>query len=366
MGKLEIEKRTEVAESARIENKIGKENAKHVLWSGKIDAEDGQKLYVIEWGKRDGSPMICLHGGPGDSFKESHVALFNNRTDHVIFFDQRGCGESTPSAAVQTKEEIQLGNTPAHIIADMEKLRKHFDMEKMHVAGGSWGSTLALLYAIEHPDKTASLQLWSLFLATKEQRDSIFEDKTRHDNFPEMCREPWDEFIGLVPKDKRGYDEKGSVNPALILEYYASDKGTNHPNPAIARKYAEAYLIYEYALCQPDGSDSDPSATLEKIRNDITGDANSLAAARIEMTYQVNDMFIEENRILNNAERIKDIPIKIVQGKRDWCTPTKFARMLEAKLGFQCVDEVASGHLRNDKEMQRKIKENISRAHISN
>ncbi|MBI3573732.1 alpha/beta fold hydrolase [Candidatus Kaiserbacteria bacterium] len=346
----------------RVERKIGKENAKYKLRSEEIDVGEGQKLYVIEWGNPKGKPFICLHGGPGASFNESHVALFNGETDHVIFFDQRGCGESTPSAAKLTTEQLRDTNTPTHLVRDMEHLRLRFDMQKMNIVAGSWGSSLASFYAIEHPDRVASLQLWSLYLANRKQAILRFEDKTREPGFPQMCVEPWKEFIALIPESERGYDKDGLANPVSIMNYCASAKGVNNPDEKIARKFAEAYLIYEYTLCQPDGSDTDPKGTMKKIRKLITDDPNTLSAARLEITYKANDTFVEDDHIFKNIEKLKGIPITIVQGKRDWCTPTRFARMLEEKLGVKCVEEVDSGHLRTDKEMKKRIEENIRRA----
>src|SRR5215467_15385393 len=155
--------------------KTGSEAAKYILWSDYVDVGQGQRLFVLEWGKRGGKPFIELHGGPGQSFNASHVALFNGETDHVIFFDQRGCGESKPSAAALSEEETRTINTPFNIIEDIEKLRE-LRFEKVNVAGGSWGSTLALLYAIKHPDRVASLQLCSLYLGTKEETNILFSE----------------------------------------------------------------------------------------------------------------------------------------------------------------------------------------------
>ncbi len=324
----------------------------HVLWSGHVPASNDQYLYAVEWGNKEGIPFMCLHGGPGDSFRPSHVALFDPAIHHVIFFDQRGCGESTPNAIGCSKEVLQATNTPAHIIKDMEVLREYFGFEKMHLAGGSWGSTLALFYAIAHPERVLSMQLWSLYLATSTETFGIFEDRTANPAFPTMCKEQWKIFIDLVPETER-------TTPATVVEYYAGPHGANSSDIETAKKYAQSYLAYEYTLCQPDGSDTNPEATLAHIREDVAADPNTLPGARIEMTYIGNDMFVEENHIYTNIEKIKDIPINIVQGKRDWCTPIKYAREFEEKLGKRCVEEVASGHLRSDIEMAAALRRNL-------
>jgi len=323
------------------EAKTGKEAVKHILWSGYVDVGEGQKVYVIEWGNKNGNPFMCLHGGPGQSFNSSHVALFNPETDHVIFFDQRGCGESSPSAGGMKKEEIEKINTPFHIISDMEKLRTKFELEKMNVAGGSWGSTLALLYAIEHPEKTASLAMWSMYLGTKKETEGLFADQTGDSTF--LYTKEWERFVGMVPPQERGKGSDGLVDPRQVLAYYK--KMVNSSDKKVAQKFAEEYAMYEFTLCAPD----DPST----IESYVVGDENAIAAARIETLYLSNDLFIPEGYILDNIDRIKGIPMLTAQGDRDRCTPIQHARKFEEALGKECVIEVKNaGHLRDDREMK--------------
>jgi len=332
--------------------KTGNEAAKYILWSDYVDVGQGQRLFVLEWGKRGGKPFIELHGGPGQSFNESHVALFNGETDHVIFFDQRGCGESKPSAAALSEEETRIINTPFNIIEDIEKLREG-RFEKVNVAGGSWGSTLALLYAIKHPDRVASLQLWSLYLGTKEETDNLFADQTEDPDFPFVAA--WERFIAMVPQHERGDGGDGRANPRNVLEYYR--RMVNSPDEAVARRFSEEYAIYEFTLCAPD----DPG----RIEADVRSDANAISAARIELLYLSNDIFVPDNYILDNIGELKGITITTAQGLKDRCTLIKFAHKFEEKLGRQCVIPVENaGHLRNDKKMAAVLKENMSRAPV--
>lgn len=331
--------------------KTGSEAAKYIRWSGLVPVGEDQMLYVIRWGKPGGKPFIELHGGPGQSFNASHVALFNGETDDVIFFDQRGCGESQPSAATLSEQETRDINTPFHIIEDIEKLRERFGFERVNVAGGSWGSTLALLFAIENPDRVASLQLWSLYLGTKEETDNLFADHTRDPDFP--FGPAWERFIAMVPQGERGTRPDGCVDPRKVLEYYK--KMVNSPNETVARNFSEEYAIYEFTLCAPD----DPS----KIEADVRGDANAVSAARIELLYLANNIFVPDDYILNKIDNFKGIPITTAQGLKDRCTPIKFARKFEKKLGRDCVIPVEkAGHLRNDREMAAVLKDNMRRA----
>lgn len=321
--------------------KTGKEAARYTRFAGWKDVGEGQRVYVIEWGNPDGKPFMVLHGGPGQAFNSSHVALFNGETDHVIFFDQRGCGESTPSAATLNKDEAKKINTPFHIIRDMEVLRQEFGFNQMNLAGGSWGSTLALLYAIEQPERTASMALWSMYLGTKKETDGLFSDQTGDPTF--KFGKEWERFIAMVPEKERGVGSDGLVDPRKVLAYYG--KMVNSPDREVARKFAVEYAIYEFTLCAPD----DPST----IVSDVEGDTNAVSAARIETMYLSEDLFIPENYILNNIDTIKHIPIATAQGVRDRCTPIKHARAFEEAYGKECVIEIQdSGHLRDDKNMK--------------
>ena len=148
-------------------------------------------MYWEDWGNPESLPFLHVHGGPGGGFRDTHKLTFDPKKHRVIFFDQRGAGRSTPFA--ETKD-----NTTQHLLEDIEKLRLHLRIDKFNVFGGSWGSTLSLLYAINHPERVNSLILWGIYLGTQFENDIIAEGYARY-NYPEA----WERFISLVPEDKR-------------------------------------------------------------------------------------------------------------------------------------------------------------------
>ena len=109
-----------------------------------LKVDEQHEVYVEECGSSDGIPVVFLHGGPGAGCEPYHRQLFDPQKYRIILFDQRGCGRSTPHASIDN-------NTTQHLIADMEKIREELGVEKWVVAGGSWGSTLALAYAETYP-----------------------------------------------------------------------------------------------------------------------------------------------------------------------------------------------------------------------
>jgi len=138
----------------------------YVRKSGHLDVGQGHKLYYEDWGNPKAFPIIFLHGGPGGGFSDRHKLNFNPRKHRVIFFDQRGAGKSTPYASIEH-------NTTQDLVSDIEKLRKHFGIEKAHISGRSWGSTLALAYAIAHPDRVKHMLIGGVYLGSRFENDFV-------------------------------------------------------------------------------------------------------------------------------------------------------------------------------------------------
>ena len=156
----------------------------------KLKVDETHTLNILECGNKNGVPVIFLHGGPGGSVGEKSLEFFNEN-HHVILFDQRGTGKSTPF--LETKNV-----TPFHTIEDMEKIREHFGIEKWTVFGGSYGSTLALLYAILHPERVENLVLRGIFLGREEDVHWLYEEGASY-YFPEL----FDEYKNFLPENKR-------------------------------------------------------------------------------------------------------------------------------------------------------------------
>jgi proline iminopeptidase len=296
--------------------------------SGFLEA-DGHKIYWEDWGNPKSKPILYLHGGPGGGVANDDKDLFDPKLHRVIFHDQRGSGKSTPFA--ETKN-----NTTQDLVRDIEMLREHLGIEKMYVMGGSWGSTLSLVYAIAHPDRVERIALWGLFLARPFENDFVTEGYPRY-FFPQE----WERFISFVPQEhqKSGDD---------IMRYYADKLYSG--DEAVAVKYAREWTLWESTLCSVV---YDP-VTLEK---EIAEDANTVAIAKLETHYFLNKSFLSENHILDNLTTITHIPCALVQGRFDMCTPPISAWDVKKAYGENLsLRMINAGHFSTDPDMKEALR----------
>src|SRR5664279_3551553 len=200
----------------------------HINSNGRLDVGNGHQIYWEDWGNQSAKPIIHLHGGPGTGFSDSHKQIYDPAIHRVIFHDQRGCGQSQPFG--ETKH-----NTTQDLISDIEKLKQHLGITgKTNVAGGSWGSALALLYAIAHPETVEKMLIWSIYTVRKAENDHVLEGYAKP-FFPEA----WGRFIRLVPAEHR-------LNGTSIMKFYASKMRSSSPQEA--EKYALEWSLWEYNL----------------------------------------------------------------------------------------------------------------------
>jgi proline iminopeptidase len=291
---------------------------------GFLDVGDGHSLYWEDWGNPAGVPVVCLHGGPGAGFNASHKALFDPAVHHVLFHDQRGSGRSTPFAGA-------AHNTTQHLIADIEALMGHAGWESAHIAGGSWGSTLGLLFAITHPRRVRSLLLWGIYLARQ------FENDWANEGFPRFhFPVEWERFIAPVPPQHR-------TDGNSIMEYYA--RRMRDSDPGTARRFAVEWTRWETTLISID---YDPAA----VDRDLAAEPSTVGTALLETHYFRNGCFIPENHILDSIAAIRHLPCSVTQGRFDMCTPPISAHDLARAYGDSLTLRwVNAGHLRTDPEM---------------
>ncbi|MFN4262657.1 MAG: prolyl aminopeptidase [Thioalkalivibrionaceae bacterium] len=254
-----------------------------------VDVGDGHRLYVERAGNPDGIPALFLHGGPGSGCEAWHRRFFNPERYHVVLFDQRGAGRSTPHAEL-------TANTTAHLIEDIERLRQRFSVEQWLVFGGSWGSTLALAYAETHPDRVSALVLRGIFLC-RQQDLAWFYQSGAGRLFPEAFAE----YVAEIP-------EGGRID--LIGAYHAR---LTDPDPRVRQSAALAWSRWEgvTATLHPNS----------EVVNHFTDPQVALALARIENHYFVNAAFLEPNQLLRDAGRLAHIPGVIVHGRYDVICP---------------------------------------------
>ena len=284
-------------------------------------------LHTIAWersGNPDGIPVIVIHGGPGGGSQPSYRRYFDPMKFDIIQFDQRGCGQSTPYA------ELEDNNTHASV-SDLEKLREHLGIEKWHVFGGSWGSTLSLIYAQNHPSRVLSMTLRGIFMCRKSELHWFYQDGASH-VFPDAF-EPYREHIPLL--------EQGD----LIKAYYAR---LTSDDVEVRRGAAREWTRWEMATSRlfPDPEYLDKAEDLDF----------AVAFARIECHYFINAIFVEEAYILNNSSKIKHIPTVIVQGRYDMVCPPRSAWQLHKALPDSKLVMVAdAGHSMGEVSIAREL-----------
>ncbi|OHB24938.1 MAG: prolyl aminopeptidase [Parcubacteria group bacterium RIFOXYD2_FULL_52_8] len=291
---------------------------------GHLKTDDGHEVFWEDWGSRTATPIFFMHGGPGGGCGENSKNFFDPAIHRVIFHDQRGSGRSLPFAETEN-------NTSQHLIADIEAIRTHLGIEKIHIMGGSWGSTLTLLYALAHPERVKRILVWSLYLIRQFETDFVNEGYPRF-FFPEA----WERFISLVPEEHR---TKGDD----VMQYYA--KMMRSEDEATARTYADEWTLWEITLC---------SILYDPLRleKETLGDKDSVAIARLETHYFLNKCFVPENYILDNIRKIRHLPCNLVQGRFDFCTPPISAVDLKRAYGDNLdLRIVNAGHLSSDPEL---------------
>ncbi|TDL19906.1 proline iminopeptidase [Rickenella mellea] len=263
--------------------------------SGTLKVSDIHTLYYELSGKKDGNPVVFLHGGPGGGVHEKDRQFFNPEKYNIILFDQRGSGKSTPTASLED-------NTTWDLVKDIEKLREHLKIDKWNVFGGSWGSTLSLAYAQSHPDRVKSLVLRGIFTLRKTELDFFYQNGASH-LFPEA----WEEYIAPIPEPERR---------DIVLAYHAQLNSVDEQTRLTA---AKAWTKWEMATSKLY---MDPEHIAE-----AENDHFSNAFARIENHYFVNSGFMRDGQLLEKQEidKIRHIPTIVVQGRYDVICPATTA-----------------------------------------
>ncbi|CAM4746670.1 unnamed protein product [Rotaria magnacalcarata] len=283
--------------------------------TGMLKVSEIHTLYYEEVGNPAGKPIVFVHGGPGGGTDSRDRQFFDPQVYRIILYHQRGAGNSTPSACLEE-------NTTWDLVDDLEKLRNLFNIEKWVVFGGSWGSTLALSYAETHPDRVKGLILRGIFCCRRKELLWFYQDGASM-IFPDA----WDKFLEPIPSVEHG---------DLMSAYHRRLTGTDEQEKL---KVATAWSVWELATSRLY---IDPSYIAH-----ATDDAKfAVAFSRIETHYFVNGAFMKEDgQLIKNADKIKDIPGVIVQGRYDVVCPAYTAWDLHKawpKAEFHWVDD--AGH----------------------
>jgi len=284
-------------------------------------------LHTIAWeqsGNPDGIPVLVVHGGPGGGAQPSYRQYFDPKAFNIVQFSQRGCGQSTPYAEL-------TDNTTHASVHDMERLREHLHIDRWHVFGGSWGSTLSLIYAQHHPERVLSLVLRGIFMCRRSELHWFYQDGASH-LFPDAF-EPYRDHI---PAEEQGN---------LIEAYY---RRLTSDNIDVRRAAAKEWTRWEMATSRlfPDPEYLEKAEDLDF----------AVAFARIECHYFINAIFVEEAHILNHVDRIQHLPTVIVQGRYDVVCPTRSAWELhQAMPSSQLTIVPDAGHSMGEVSIAREL-----------
>ncbi|MFO1033628.1 MAG: prolyl aminopeptidase [Hyphomicrobiales bacterium] len=257
---------------------------------GRLKVSSLHEIYFEECGNPQGRPVVCLHGGPGGGISPMLRRFHDPAAYRIVLFDQRGCGQSTPFACLEE-------NTTWDLVADIEKLRLHLGISRWQVFGGSWGSTLALAYALTHPQRVLELVLRGIFTVRQKEVQWFYQHGAS-----EIYPDAWQGFLAPIPEAER-HD--------MVAAYHKRLTGCD---PAIRLAAAKAWSRWEGATLSllPDAAREESFAA----------DHFATGFAAIECHYFINRGFFESDGwLLAEAHRLAGIPGAIIQGRYDVVTP---------------------------------------------
>ncbi|MDZ7750519.1 MAG: prolyl aminopeptidase [Gammaproteobacteria bacterium] len=262
--------------------------------SGFLRVSPRHTIYYEQSGNPAGKPVVFLHGGPGGGSNPRMRQFFNPEVYRIVLMDQRGCGQSLPHACVED-------NTTWQLIADLEALRRHLDIDAWQLFGGSWGSTLALAYAERHPQRVTELVLRGIFLLRQKELHWFYQDGAGR-LFPDA----WQRFLAPIP---------AAEHHDLLHAYHRRLHGDDR---RVQLEAARAWSQWEAAT-----SELVPCGELIEA---FGSPAFALAFARIESHYFVHrGFFDDENRLLAGVEHIRHLPATIIHGRYDVICPLETA-----------------------------------------
>lgn len=298
--------------------------------AGKIPVEQAHEIYFEQCGNPDGVPLLHLHGGPGSGHEEMDRQFYNPDKWRIIIFDQRGAGKSRPLGEITCNDTDRL-------VADIDHLCEVLKTPRVVLSAGSWGSALALIYAIRRPYAFSGMILRGVFLANEDARI------VTHGGTAKWYPEAWARFISNVPF--------GEQHQAYRYYWQKILAGT----PEEKRRFA--FELNFYAGSISSLFPKNPTILEEEIQKDM---ADTIASSLIEGHYALNDFFIPPHYILTNAKTIGPVPITLIQGRFDALCPLssviELAKQLPAATKLRII---TSGHSKKDPEMQTAILEEV-------
>ena len=293
-----------------------------------LDVDKDNTIYFEVSGKKNGIPVFFVHGGPGGHCRSEHHSLFNPEFFKSVIFDQRGCGKSKPYRSLS-------GNNTENLVEDIEKIRDFLKIKKFFIIGGSWGATLALKYALKYPKNISAILLRSVFLGTMNEIDWAFI------NGPKI----------FAPKLFEIFSNTAENAEDLISKYYDEICVKN------SKVHSWIWHDYERILSQinPDNSMFDEKKKIEER----VGLPNS---PFMELHYIKNNFFMDDNEILNNASKLKNIPGYIIQGRYDLiCPPVNAYNLSQKWVGSKLKIINTAGHSSSDEGIMENMQYSLEK-----
>jgi proline iminopeptidase len=293
---------------------------------GMLDVGDGNQLYWQVRGTPGGKPAVVVHGGPGGAFHRGGYRRFDRAGYRLVLFDQRGCGDSTPHASDPGTD--MRHNTTQHLIADIERLREHLGIERWLLYGYSWGTTLSLAYAEQHPERVSEIILAAIFGGRRTDIEWIYRAAGRF--YPQE----WEQFrAGAgVPRD------------GDILGAYA--RLTEDPDPAVREKATIDWCTWEDTLLsnEPQGKFAVFSGRPQRAQ---------LALVRICAHYFSHGLFLEDGALIRDAGRLAGIPGVMAHGRMDMNGPLEGAwELAKAWPDAELLVAEDAGHLDSETKVK--------------
>jgi len=298
--------------------------------TGFLSVSQGHRIYYEEFGRDGGTPGTMLHGGPGGGLNRKFATLFDLSKWHLVLFDQRGCGKSTPFCT-----DSLAHNTTWDLVADIEQLRTHLGFETWFVSGGSWGTTLALAYAEAHPRRVSGILLRGVCVLEPYEFEWLYEQGGASEVFPDT----WTEFLKPLPPSTRtkGYRE--------IMKTYRRLLADPKTRQAAVKGWWEWESSVSFLIPVPD--DTPPKQ------------ATSLAL--IENHYFLHNGWLKPQQLIKNAYRLKGIPMTIIHGRYDMVCPVRTAwRLHEALPESKLVIVPNAGHGMREPKTLAMIKKSLA------
>jgi proline iminopeptidase len=299
------------------------------LSSGLMPTGDGHQVYWEECGNAQGKPAVVLHGGPGSGAPPWWRQFFDPDAYRVVLLDQRGCGRSLPNACDDRR--ALDNNTTAHLIRDLEKLREQLGIDRWLVFGASWGSTLGLAYAVEHPERVSELVLWAV--VTTRAKDVHWLTHTMGEVYPQE----FDELLSVLPEDRR----TGNI-PAAFHELLMSE------DPATCERAALAWARWEDRIATLSGPVQESARTHDPRAR--------LGFARLVTHYFGSSAFLADDAIVGRLPRLAGIPTYLLRGRLDLASPLRSAYEVGQGIpGAELVIVEADAHGAGDDTIRRLV-----------